>query len=164
LARACPDYTAIVLTGRNLSLVRQSCRLARLLAPSIVILEDVDLIAVERRENFHAPLLHDLLEEMDGLGRKTDCIFLLTTNRPEVLEPALASRPGRVDQAIFFPLPDVNCRRRLFGLFLGAETVSSIGIRCWTARKGPARPFCKSCFARRRFWRPSAGSVRYQFA
>ena len=44
---------------------------------------------------------------MDGLGSKSDCIFLLTTNRPEILEPALAARPGRVDQAIYFPLPDI---------------------------------------------------------
>ena len=43
--------------------------------------------------------------------------FSLTTNRPDLLEPALASRPGRVDQAIAIPLPDEVCRRRLFALY-----------------------------------------------
>jgi hypothetical protein len=45
-------------------------------------------------------VLNMLLNEMDGLPREAQMIFVLTTNRPEVLEPALAARPGRVDQAI----------------------------------------------------------------
>jgi ATP-dependent 26S proteasome regulatory subunit len=44
-------------------------------------------------------------------------LFLLTTNRPDILEPALASRPGRIDQAFEIPLPDKACRRRLFELY-----------------------------------------------
>jgi ATP-dependent 26S proteasome regulatory subunit len=44
-------------------------------------------------------------------------LFLLTTNRPDILEPALASRPGRIDQAIEVPLPDYACRQRLFDLY-----------------------------------------------
>jgi hypothetical protein len=117
LASACPRYTVILLTGRELKLLRPTCQLARLLAPSMVVLEDVDLVASDRRHNRHNTLLHELMDEMDGLGAKTDCIFLLTTNRPEMLESALAARPGRVDQAIYFPLPDRNCRRRLCALF-----------------------------------------------
>jgi ATP-dependent 26S proteasome regulatory subunit len=54
---------------------------------------------------------------MDGLGPKADVVFLLTTNRPEVLEPALSARPGRIDQAIEFPLPDAACRTRLLQLY-----------------------------------------------
>ena len=54
---------------------------------------------------------------MDGLADDADVLFVLTTNRPDVLEPALASRPGRVDEAIAFPLPDAEGRRRLFALY-----------------------------------------------
>ena len=39
-----------------------------------------------------------LLNEMDGLGPDARVLFVLTTNRAEVLEPALAGRPGRIDQ------------------------------------------------------------------
>ena len=54
---------------------------------------------------------------MDGLKDDADILFLLTTNRPDILEPALAARPGRIDQAIEIPLPDYDCRRRLFDLY-----------------------------------------------
>src|SRR5262249_42301517 len=106
-----------VLTGRTYAYLRPSCRLARLLAPSIVVFEDIDLVATDRQKNRHAALLHDLLDEMDGLGAGSDVVFLLTTNPPEALERALAARPGPADQAISFPLPDLACRRRLFAQF-----------------------------------------------
>ena len=54
------------------------------------------------------PLLFELLNEMDGLSEDADVIFTLTTNRPDLLEPALAARPGRVDQATEITLPDAG--------------------------------------------------------
>ena len=77
------------------------------LQPAIVILEDVDLVAEERTRPGAAcagPLLFELLNQMDGLADDADVLFLLTTNRPDILEPALAVRPGRVDQADRNPL------------------------------------------------------------
>ena len=44
-------------------------------------------------------------------------LFVLTTNHPQNLEAALASRPGRVDQAIEFPLPDERGRGQLIRLY-----------------------------------------------
>ena len=64
------------------------------------------------------PLLFQLLNEMDGLGEDADVIFVLTTNRVELLEPALAMRPGRIDQAVEIGVPDDDCRARLFELYL----------------------------------------------
>lgn len=61
-------------------------------------------------------MLNKLLNEMDGLKEDADILFVLTTNRPEALEAALASRPGRIDQAIEFPLPDKDGRRKLVAL------------------------------------------------
>ena len=58
-----------------------------------------------------------LFRSMDGLREDADVIFILTTNRPDQLEPALASRPGRVDQAIEFPLPDEQGRSKLAKLY-----------------------------------------------
>jgi ATP-dependent 26S proteasome regulatory subunit len=48
-----------------------------------------------------------------------DVTFLLTTNRADLLEPALAARPGRVDLAAELPLPDAAARRRLIRLYQG---------------------------------------------
>ncbi len=56
---------------------------------------------------------------MDGLGEDIDVTFLLTTNRADLLEAALAARPGRVDHAAELPLPDAGARRRLIRLYTG---------------------------------------------
>ena len=129
VARAIRDRTVLLLTGRGQGMIEQSCALARALQPSIVILEDVDLVAEERTRPGAActgPLLFELLNQMDGLADDADVLFLLTTNRPDLLEPALAVRPGRVDQAIEIPLPDAECRRRLFELYSAGLTLGDI--------------------------------------
>jgi ATP-dependent 26S proteasome regulatory subunit len=94
--------------------------LARLLQPALVVIEDADLIGRERQDRSNAcdeALLNQLLNEMDGLREKADVFFVLTTNRPEALEPALANRPGRIDQSIEFPLPSEEMRVRLIRLY-----------------------------------------------
>ena len=81
----------------------------------MIVVEDVDLIA-EERDHYSGsalPLLFTLLNEMDGLDEDADVVFLLTTNRADLLEDALASRPGRVDQAVHIDLPDREARQRL---------------------------------------------------
>lgn len=86
----------------------------------LVVIEDADLIARERTRMesvCEEVLLNKLLNEMDGLRPDTDVFFILTTNRPEALEAALSSRPGRIDQAIEFPLPDEEGRAKLVRLY-----------------------------------------------
>jgi hypothetical protein len=118
LAGQMPGRTALLLTGRGLGLVEQSCTLARLLEPATVVIEDVDLIAEERtRQDGCNALLFELLNQMDGIAEDADVLFVLTTNRPDLLEPALAARPGRIDQAVEVPLPDASCRSRLLDLY-----------------------------------------------
>jgi ATP-dependent 26S proteasome regulatory subunit len=112
--------TVVVLSGGALHMIAEACSVARMLQPSLIVVEDVDLIAEERglRAGQH-PLLFQLLNEMDGLAPDLDVTFLLTTNRPDMLEPALAERPGRVDHAALLPLPDAAARRRLLNLYQG---------------------------------------------
>jgi len=113
-----PGTTVILLAGSALRLVRLAAETARALQPAVVVLEDCDLIAEDR--SFHdgpQPLLFEVLDAMDGLGNDADVAFLLTTNRADLLERALAQRPGRVDLAVEIPLPDENARRRLFELY-----------------------------------------------
>ena len=116
-----PGVTVVVLSGAVLKMIADACSVARSLQPSVVVVEDVDLIAEDREEGpigTHA-LLFQLLNEMDGLGADLDVTFLLTTNRADMLEPALAQRPGRVDHAALLPLPDADARRRLLRLYQG---------------------------------------------
>ena len=113
------NATVVVLSGEALGAIGPACSIARALQPSVVV-EDVDLIAEQR--GMHPgqhPLLFRLLNEMDGLGEDVDVAFVLTTNRADLLEPALAARPGRVDQAVEISLPDSAGRRRLIELYKG---------------------------------------------
>src|SRR6202043_2766224 len=93
--------------------------LARLLQPAMVVIEDVDLIARDREQMgpCEESLLNGLLNQMDGLKEDADILFILTTNRPEQLESALASRPGRIDQAIEVPFPGAIGRAKLVHLY-----------------------------------------------
>jgi len=119
LASQMPGRTVMILTGGGMSSIEASGAMARALAPVTVILEDVDLIGTMREHQSVSAnaLLFELLNQMDGLSEDADVLFILTTNRPDVLEPALASRPGRIDQAIEIPLPDAACRARLIDLY-----------------------------------------------
>ncbi|MEO5915135.1 MAG: ATP-binding protein [Luteolibacter sp.] len=122
LASQLPDHTTLLITADQVGLLDEYMQLARFLQPAMVILEDVDLIARARtsmRNSCEEGMLNKLLNEMDGLREDAALLFVLTTNRPEELEAALAARPGRVDQAIEFPLPDVDGRRKLIRLYAG---------------------------------------------
>ena len=124
LISSLPELTVLILSGAALRFIREACSVARSLQPSLLVIEDVDLIAEERGSHPGAsPLLFQLLNEMDGLGNDIDVTFLLTTNRVDVLEPALASRPGRIDHAAEIPLPDAEGRRRLLALYQGGLTL-----------------------------------------
>lgn len=118
LAAELDQATVIVLSGGALGAAGPVSRMARELAPSLVVLEDVDLVA-EERTMMHGggPILFELLNELDGMADDADVAVVLTTNRPDLLEPALAARPGRVDLAVEVPLPDLESRRRLFDLY-----------------------------------------------
>jgi hypothetical protein len=120
LASRLRDHTTLLVTAEQLFFIGEYFRLARFLQPAIMVIEDVDLIARERGQIEHPgqeSLLNKLLNEMDGLREDADVLFILTTNRPDQLEPALASRPGRIDQAIEFPLPDEDGRTKLVTLY-----------------------------------------------
>ena len=109
-----PETTAVLLTGTSIRFITEAAELARAMQPAIVVLEDVDLVASERGLHGPQPLLFAVLDALDGLDGDADVAFVLTTNRVEVLERALAERPGRVDLAVEVGLPDDEARRRLF--------------------------------------------------
>lgn len=142
--------TIVLLSGNSLHMIGAACSVARTFQPAMIVIEDVDLIAEER--GMHPgqhPLLFQLLNEMDGLAEDADVVFLLTTNRPDVLEPALAQRPGRVDQAVALDLPDLDARRRLFALYRGGLDVEESRLDDVLARlEGVTASFLKELLRR----------------
>jgi hypothetical protein len=152
LASQLPDHTTLLITSEQVALLDHYFQLARFLQPAMIVIEDVDLIA-RAREKMYGPcdesLLNKLLNEMDGLRADAAILFILTTNRPEQLEAALASRPGRVDQAIEFPLPNERGRRQLVKLYACglpvAESIVDVIVR---RTEGASAAFIKELMRR----------------
>ena len=156
-----PGVTVVQLTGVALHLIAEACSVARTLAPAMVVVEDVDLIAEDRGEYpGQHPLLFQLLNEMDGLAEDADVVFVLTTNRADVLEPALAARPGRVDQAVELGLPDTSARRALLELYRGGLQLDPDHLdRLATQTEGVTASFLKELLRRAAVIAATAGDV-----
>ncbi len=118
-----PEVTAVVLTGSSIQFIGAAAEIARTFQPSLVVLEDIDLVAMERSFS-PQPLLFEVLDALDGLDSDADVAFVMTTNRVRVLERALAARPGRVDLGVEISLPDLQSRRRLFRRYAGSLPLS----------------------------------------
>jgi hypothetical protein len=152
LASQLKNHTTLLITAEQVGLLDEYMQLARFLQPAMIVIEDVDLIARARasmRNVCEEVLLNRLLNEMDGLREEASVLFILTTNQPEQLEVALASRPGRIDQAIEFPLPDEEGRRKLVhlysrGMTLGDELVETVVRKT----KGASAAFIKELMRR----------------
>lgn len=86
---------------------------ARENAPSIVLFDDIDLVAnVHERSTETRNLLSQFLSQMDTVGPSERVLVVATTNKPHVLDPTLL-RPGRFDKVFYVPPPDREARRIL---------------------------------------------------
>lgn len=152
LASTMPGHSTLLITAEQVVLLEHYFKLARFLQPSIIVVEDVDLIGRERTQMQHPGqeiMLNKLLNEMDGLREDAEVIFILTTNRPDQLEPALASRPGRIDQAIEFPLPDEIGRAKLARLYAhGMQLNETVADAIVSKTKGASAAFIKELMRR----------------
>jgi len=99
---------------------------ARLLAPTIIFFEDIDLIGGEDRfgRSFRS-ILGELLNQLDGFDSNHGVITIATTNNIEVLDKALANRPGRFDIRIEFPNPDYQLRLAVLKRYIQNHPASS---------------------------------------
>jgi hypothetical protein len=152
LAGALAGHTTLLISAEQVAALGEYMLLARLLQPSIVVIEDADLIGRDRRTMqsvCEEVLLNRLLNEMDGLRPDAQILFILTTNRPEMLEAALASRPGRIDQAIEFPLPDAEGREKLMQLYAcGAQMTREVVRQAVAKTEGVSASFIKELLRR----------------
>ena len=152
LAGRLAGHTTLLVTAEEMGVLPEYMALARLLQPALLVIEDADLIARDRSARTTAcdeVLLNRLLNELDGLRERADIFFVLTTNRPETLEPALMSRPGRIDQAVEFPLPTESLRRRLVALYARGLSLPGSLIDALAARTDGASPAFIKEFLRR---------------
>jgi ATP-dependent 26S proteasome regulatory subunit len=135
-------YTKLILAAGEYGLLGEYLAIARAMQPSLVVLEDVDLVAGHRDGPWAGAghILNRLLNEMDGLPPEARVLFVLTTNRPKVLEPALAARPGRIDQAIEIGLPGEAERLRLVRRYAGTLAMDDALVAATAKRIGRVTP------------------------
>ena len=88
------------------------------LAPAAVFLDDIDLLAGDRRQGTEGPALREFLTHLDGFTPPGAVITLATTNVTETIDPALI-RPGRFDSVIEIGVPDRPGREAILRRYLG---------------------------------------------
>ena len=98
---------------RNRGNIRRIYERARLLSPTLIIVEDIDTTGgLDRRVSDH-PLLGEFLQCMDGMVKNSGVITVATTNHASSIDPAIADRPGRFDRVIEVPLPNLRQRKSI---------------------------------------------------
>ena len=97
--------------------VREIFRKARLAAPCIIFLDEVDALVPRRGgssdSHVTANVVSQILTEMDGLEELHNVLIIGATNRLDIVDPAIL-RPGRFDRIIEVPLPDAKGRSNIF--------------------------------------------------
>jgi len=104
--------------GESEKAVRELFRKARMAAPCIVFIDEIDAVAgfrggFDEGTRVAERIVNSLLTEMDGLQNLKNVVVLAATNRPDILDPALL-RPGRFDKVIQLPAPDEKMRLEIF--------------------------------------------------
>tara|TARA_B100000902_G_C27234201_1_gene876489 strand:- start:733 stop:1344 length:612 start_codon:yes stop_codon:yes gene_type:complete len=104
---------------------------ARKVAPSIVVLEDIDTLGgIDRnRTGGDHPILGEFLNCLAGVETNGGVVTIATTNYPEYLDKALVDRPGRFDFRIDFGLPDEKLRTHILEKYLSAFNHKNIDLK-----------------------------------
>jgi transitional endoplasmic reticulum ATPase len=102
---------------------RQVSRLfqrARQVAPTVIFIDEIDSMAPARGGGLGEPavterVVNTLLAELDGLEELRGVVVIAASNRPGLLDPALL-RPGRFDELVYVPVPELPGRRHILGI------------------------------------------------
>lgn len=126
LMRNYADATFIWIGGKDayrfggINAVTQAFELAKELSPAIVVMEDIDASLDSRFA------IDVLKSEMDGVGRSSGIVTVLTTNHPKSFPEALLDRPGRFHDVLKFDLPSGEIRNQMLQKWLPGLTEESL--------------------------------------
>ena len=107
-----------MFVGVGASRVRDLFEQAKRNAPCIVFVDEIDAVGRHRGAGLggghdeREQTLNQILVEMDGFDSSVNVIVLASTNRPDILDPALL-RPGRFDRRVVLDNPDINGRTEI---------------------------------------------------
>ena len=97
----------------NHGAISEVYRMARRISPSIVIIEDIDTVGGQHRQQQSHPFLAEYLNALNGVEENEGVITIATTNLVGELDPALSDRPGRFDVIMRMETPDRELRQSL---------------------------------------------------
>lgn len=99
--------------GESERKIRDIFNKARASSPSIIFIDEIDAIAVDREgsesTNVSKQVLNTMLNELDGVEELNGVILVGATNRPASIDAALL-RPGRLDRHVYVGPPDYEAR------------------------------------------------------
>lgn len=107
-----------MFVGVGASRVRDLFEQGKKSKPCLIFIDEIDAVGRHRFAGIggghdeREQTLNQLLVEMDGFDPNEGVILLASTNRPDVLDPALL-RPGRFDRQITLDMPDVRGREKI---------------------------------------------------
>jgi len=110
-----------MFVGVGASRVRDLFKVAKLSAPAIIFVDEIDAVGRVRGTGVgggndeREQTLNQVLVEMDGFEPNEKVIVMAATNRPDVLDPALL-RPGRFDRRVTLDLPDRHDREEILAI------------------------------------------------
>ncbi len=116
--------------GVGASRVRDLFKRAKEQSPAVVFVDEIDAVGRRRGTSIgngndeREQTLNQILVEMDGFGTDTSVIILASTNRPDILDPALL-RPGRFDRKVILDRPDVNGREAILRIHTRGKPLAS---------------------------------------
>jgi len=128
--------------GESEANVREIFDKARGAAPCVLFFDELDAIAKSRGSSLGDAggaadrVINQILTEMDGMGAKKNVFIIGATNRPDIIDPAIL-RPGRLDQLIYIPLPDLPSRLNIFKAVLKNSPVAKDVDVEYLAKKTP---------------------------
>jgi transitional endoplasmic reticulum ATPase len=107
--------------GESEKAIREVFRKARMAAPSVVFLDEIDSLTPRRGMGFSDSgvserVISQLLTEMDGIVSLEDIVVIAATNRPDMVDTAVL-RPGRFDRLIYVAEPDEKSRLQIFKIY-----------------------------------------------
>ena len=112
-----------MFVGVGASRVRDMFTEAKLHAPCIIFIDEIDAVARRRGAGVggghdeREQTLNQMLVEMDGFGYNEGIIVMAATNRVDILDPAII-RPGRFDRKIGVGRPDVRGREEILAVHI----------------------------------------------
>ncbi len=125
-----------LLVGIGAARARELFKKARILRPAVIFIDEIDSIArtrapagngssaggvsIDEREQ----TLNQILTEMDGFGTKSGVVVIATTNRIDVLDPAIR-RAGRFDRQITINIPNLKDRIAILGVHIRNKKIDN---------------------------------------